>query len=271
MQHGSEVRSRGFTLIELLVVIAIIAILAAILFPVLTAAKATAKRSQCQNNMRQLATAFNMYKSDYDGWYPLGGFRFATSDFSLEWQNTVWRYVKKDQVFRCPATTSPDVDYSDPGYVGPDARRYRTPVTYLYNMALGADMSSASRNPNQPKAHHESEVLRPMKCILLAEGDTTDLPTTMQGKDCHGQTGTLWLRDFTFYKKATPITGGDDVRIKRLPLPMHGGKGANFAFVDGHVKFYAFYDSTTLNDVLPWIVHVPLVSNSIGRNEVWEK
>ncbi len=57
-------RSRGFTLIELLVVIAIIAILAAILLPVLAKAKEKGKRAQCINNLRQVGMVCLMYASD---------------------------------------------------------------------------------------------------------------------------------------------------------------------------------------------------------------
>jgi prepilin-type N-terminal cleavage/methylation domain-containing protein len=55
---------RGFTLIELLVVIAIIAILAAMLLPVLAAAKEKGHRASCLNNIRQLAVGTHLYAND---------------------------------------------------------------------------------------------------------------------------------------------------------------------------------------------------------------
>ncbi|MDE3077680.1 MAG: prepilin-type N-terminal cleavage/methylation domain-containing protein, partial [Chloroflexota bacterium] len=58
--------NEAFTLIELLVVIAIIAILAAILFPVFAQAREEARKTVCLSNVRQLATANEMYIQDYD-------------------------------------------------------------------------------------------------------------------------------------------------------------------------------------------------------------
>jgi prepilin-type N-terminal cleavage/methylation domain-containing protein len=61
---------RAFTLIELLVVIAIIAILAALLLPALSAAKASAQKTSCLNNLKQLATAWTIYNGDNGGKIP---------------------------------------------------------------------------------------------------------------------------------------------------------------------------------------------------------
>jgi prepilin-type N-terminal cleavage/methylation domain-containing protein/prepilin-type processing-associated H-X9-DG protein len=82
----SGTKAGGFTLIELLVVIAIIAILAAILMPVLASAQEKAKRISCLNNERQVGLAMQMYASDNKGMIPNPGANITT-DFDNPFQS----------------------------------------------------------------------------------------------------------------------------------------------------------------------------------------
>ena len=64
--------NRAFTLVELLVVIAIIGILVALLLPAIQAAREAARRTQCKNQLRQLAISFQQHH-DTHKFFPSGG------------------------------------------------------------------------------------------------------------------------------------------------------------------------------------------------------
>jgi prepilin-type N-terminal cleavage/methylation domain-containing protein len=63
-------RRKGFTLIELLVVIAIIAVLISLLLPAVQAAREAARRSQCRNNLKQIALAEHNYNDVHQTFTP---------------------------------------------------------------------------------------------------------------------------------------------------------------------------------------------------------
>jgi prepilin-type N-terminal cleavage/methylation domain-containing protein/prepilin-type processing-associated H-X9-DG protein len=73
-------RRPAFTLVELLVVIAIIGILVALLLPAIQAAREAARRTQCKNQLRQLAVSFQLHH-DTVKFFPSGGWGFAWLGF----------------------------------------------------------------------------------------------------------------------------------------------------------------------------------------------
>ena len=114
---AKDMRRCGFTLIELLVVIAIIAILAAILLPVLDHSKATAQGAQCMNNHKQLVTAWIMYCHDNNDQLPVvDDWAAGNMDDPFDATNTALlldpqqsalaQYVKLPGIYKCPGDLS---------------------------------------------------------------------------------------------------------------------------------------------------------------------
>ena len=137
---------KGFTLIELLVVIAIIAILAAILFPVLARAKERARMMHCISNLKQLTTALIQYTGDNNGRVPatLSGNKTdwlgveGTGDLTVDVrEGALFKYVKNTAVYLCA---------SDKGRVA-ENRFYNNAKPKLpFSYSLNGELNRNSQN-----------------------------------------------------------------------------------------------------------------------------
>lgn len=227
---------KGFTLIELLVVIAIIAILAAILFPVFTAAKEKARSVTCLNNLKQLTEATIMYSDDNNGAVPVVRtiVRYQNWCGSESCQGPcypergqLYKYVKTAKAFLCPTdSTLPAREIQRaPRGVDLDVYRKEFPLSYSMNVLLW-DCYSTSNDPISAVANNKenghpvmlSTVARPKTCLAFIHEQRWD-PKRQQG---------INDGDFNWY-----WSGGD------VPSGVHND-GTNLSYVDGHAVFRSY-------------------------------
>jgi len=213
----------GFTLIELLVVLAIIALLAALLLPGLSQAKANARSISCLNNLKQLQAGYLMYAHENNDWLPLnentdadlvqrslkgwvlGNAKLDTSTRNIE-AGAIYPHVGSTAVYHCPSDKSLRTD-------GSGQQRFRSYAILGWLHTRGATYGL------------DTEV---------TEGDfiKTRLSAIEKPSDCfvfideHEQT----VDDGIF------VMGSDMSDWWELPTDRHN-RGCNLSFLDGHVEY----------------------------------
>ena len=225
-------KNMGFTLSELLTVISVIAVLAAILMPIFTSAKASAKRTSCQSNLTQIARGFEAYLSDYESCYP------NTNDPYL-WQGRVWRWpVRKyigfyaaynpndpsgakqatglrNNVLACPMDTSAQYDKTSYTY---SASFYHTPeqINTIVNRNQLLDKSISP----ECAVMQTSNVKWPSKKIMVCEWACyhSSVPSATLW-DWRGERNWLFADGHVVYLSTSKIHPANDKDASGNPYP----------------------------------------------------
>ena len=208
--NSCSVNDRIFTLIELLVVIAIIAILASMLLPALNQAKETAKKISCVNNQKQLGLSVQIYRGDYNGFYP----PFVSGSGGMLWTATMLKnkYLSSKVLF-CPSLSTTKFDYKG---IEAALRAENYNLSYFYYVDYGINYrfvaGSQGINGQSYVPAKDSQLKSMSETVLLAD-------TICQSKP-----------DYGFYYlvpyATTGLFGQLDVRH---------GKSVNVLWTDGHV------------------------------------
>ncbi|HLH78704.1 MAG TPA: DUF1559 domain-containing protein [Chthonomonas sp.] len=257
--------NRAFTLIELLVVIAIIAILAAILFPVFAQAREDARKTSCVSNLKQLATGVLMYTQDYDetfpsvtgnGYPPQPGIPFGTDTWVYnDIVVIIQPYVKNFDVFFCPdrqRLVPASGDFCNPG------TGTQHVWGYGYNWSSGYGPHD---NPHSLWFQGDGCVLpdTPSNTLPGRSLAAVNFPAQFIFLGDTGDTPRQTLYTAVFDPRCNPSSGWN----ADLPTGARHQGGNDFAFADGHVKWF----KVNLTYVDPY--NVGVTTPAVVPNRYW--
>jgi prepilin-type N-terminal cleavage/methylation domain-containing protein/prepilin-type processing-associated H-X9-DG protein len=225
----------GFTLIELLVVIAIIAILAAMLLPALTRAKAQAVSTACKNHLHQMGLALKMYIGDNNSKYPLGSYwTNGALNSVIGWPELLRPYYSIDWTNRA---------YHCPGYRGYVAAPYDmaprgTSANYWGSYGYNAEGSWTWGYWPDPNLGLGGLSEQDHRCSVISEAQIMVPSDMMQfGEPREVQTSVFPTNSTLLWSSFDLLRGGADSTAPDgfYRYPSRHGRNSNVGFCDGHV------------------------------------
>lgn len=147
--------SRGFTLIELLVTMAVIAVLVALLLPAVQNVRESARRTQCQNNMKQIVLGLHEYHQKYK-MFPSGWIGVTNQQFDVNGKSGFsWGTMILDELEQVNVLSTMDLKESVTASVNTTARTsllavFRCPSDSISDPIWQIDLEAGKTNPDLP-------------------------------------------------------------------------------------------------------------------------
>jgi prepilin-type N-terminal cleavage/methylation domain-containing protein/prepilin-type processing-associated H-X9-DG protein len=265
-QASSRRKPFGFTLIELLVVIAIIAILAAMLLPVLAGAKIRTQGISCVSNMKQLQLAWFLYAGEYSDKLPanvtynqtgnsgsgapggpfpcwvIGIMKYNSASLDntntrnlinsdLQPYGSLGYLLNNAGVYHCPADRSADPKYGD---------RVRSCSMNEFCGSIGASgtLSEKAGSGNYGKAFKKltdfrGATLSPTEAFVFLDEKVDSIDDG-------------WFRIETSGYNANGTVNPANTKVANLPAIYHN-QSSSFSFADGHAEIHKWRDLNFIN------------------------
>ncbi len=210
----------GFTLIELLVVIAVIVILAGMLLPALSQAKAKAGSIACVNNLKQAGLAMLMYADENDGFIPRGnGHPWFLAYMPYMPEGGTDADFRGVRIYKCPSYPNQNPKKRQVITYVINAWKFRSPKDKVGFEQVGPSKLAAFRMPSDT--------------LHLGDNENGSWRPIITGyRDAVTNLNDVWSPGHLPYSEATSRLQGS----RRIAAKRHR-QGANFVYLDGHASY----------------------------------
>lgn len=219
-------KNRGFSLVELLLIMVVVGILIALCLPAFVASRRKAQQSACASNLANLNHSLSLYLADNDGIYPPimsePVVNHSITNQSLEWSNLLQPYISSHDFPSCPA-------HELPPYLQGALRNTGPFCGYAINLNLNGGIGSKDRYWMQG---FRENILTYPSCVVTFTDARAGIEFAARPETIHS-----WQEMREYYGGRIDVTYFD-LFLQLTPGALRHQGGANYAFADGHIKWF---------------------------------